>query len=248
MTSTNPPSVESMVRQVSELSETMTKYGVGIVAIAILFVILMALMVFFLVFFKNLYDTNAKRTDQIIRWFEKEMSKQSDTDIVKSSVESTNVIIGHLKYACSVTKCDRTAIYVFHNGQFLLNGCHIMKFSCLVEFALLSKHNHIYEQKDIPIAQIQNLCNNMLNHDSLVFQDMSAVPNSPLEEWCLRFGMKSLVAQPVYNSEGHILGFATAEYYHQKIDSNDVGSAITEVRRLADKLSVTMDLGEVSPE
>ena len=248
MTGTNPPSVDSMVQQVAELSNAMDKYGVGIVAIAILFVLLMALMVFFLVFFKNLYDTNAKRTDQIIRWFEKEMSKQSDTDIVKSSVESTNIIVDHLKYACSVTKCDRTAIYVFHNGQFLLNGCHIMKFSCLVEFALLSKHNHIYEQKDIPIAQIQNLCNNMLGHGNLAFQDISAVPNSPLEEWCLRFGMKSLIAQPVYNSEGHILGFATAEYYHQKIDSNDINNVTTEVRRLADKLSVTMDLGEVTHE
>jgi hypothetical protein len=243
MTSTNPPSVESMTQQVTELSNTIDKYGAGIVAIAILFVLLMALMVFFLVFFKNLYDTNAKRTDQIIRWFETQMSKQPDSDIVKTSVESTNIIIDHLKYTCSMTKCDRTAVYVFHNGQFLLNGCHIMKFSCLAEFALLSKHNHISEQKDIPISQIQNLCNKMLGHESLVFQDMSSVPNSPMEEWCLRFGMKSLVAQAVYNGDGHILGFATAEYYHQKIDHEDIGKAVSEVRRLADKVCITMDIG-----
>ena len=248
MTNTNPPSVESMVQQVTELSEAMTKYGVGVVAIAVLFLILLALMVFFLMFFKNMFEANTKRTDQLIAWFENQMSKKADSDIVKSSVESTNIIIDHLKYACSMTKCDRTAIYVFHNGQFLLNGCHIMKFSCLVEFALLSKHNHIYGQKDVPISQIQNLCNKMLKHESLVFQDIGAVPNSPLEEWCMRFGMKSLVAQAVYNGDGHILGFATAEYYHQKIDSNDIGRAVAEVRRLADKVCVAMDMGEMTHE
>lgn len=245
MTSTHPPSVESMVQQVNELSDAMTKYGVGIVAIAILFVILMALMVFFLVFFKNMFETNTERTNQIIHWFENQVSKQSDTDIVKSSVESTNLIVDHLKYACSMTKCDRTSVYVFHNGQFLLNGCHIMKFSCLVEFALLSKHNHIYKQKDVPISQVQNLCNKMLNRERLVFEDLLSTPDNPFEEWCLRFRMKSIVAQPIYNHDGHILGFVAAEYYNQKIDNEDIGAALTETRRLADKVSVAMDLGEV---
>ena len=243
MTSTDLQTAASVIQNVENLSKTMERYGAGMVAMAIIFVLFIIIVICLLIYFSKIIRQGEERTKDFINYLKNPPNdKKNGDDVVEASIKSANIIVDHLRYVCYETKCDRAAVYMFHNGQYLLNGAHLMKFSCFVEFALLTKHKYISSQKDVPINQIQDLCAKILNREDLIFEDIYHKDTTPFEEWHSRHDTKSVIIQPVYNKEGYILGFVAAEYYSEHIDSDNVAHAKELVHSLADKVSITMDL------
>ena len=244
MTNSDMQNVDSVVRHVNDLSEAIDKYGAGIVAMAIIYVLFIMIIIGFVIYFAKTAKQNQRRTDEFIKYLKDMSAKENNNNVVEAFIKSTNIIVDHLRYVCYETKCDRAAVYMFHNGQYLLNGAHLMKFSCCVEFALLTKHKYISCQKDVPINQIQDLCVKILNKEDLVFENIYHKDSTPFEEWHMRHDTKSVVVQPVYSKDGYILGFVSAEYYSEPIEKGDIKHTKELVHSLADKVSVTLDLNK----
>ena len=104
MTSSDMQNVDSVVRHVNDLSETIDKYGAGIVAMAIIYVLFIVIIMGFVVYFAKTAKQNQRRTDEFIKYLKDMSAKENNNDVVEAFIKSTNIIVDHLRYVCYETK------------------------------------------------------------------------------------------------------------------------------------------------
>lgn len=254
----NYSDVSKSVDDVVRLSETMERAGVAIVVVAVfLVIILISVIAFIGVSFRRIksrekeqenresqFETLLRETMEQNNKFVEMMinnNSNSQSGLFKVSVECGALIEEHLKHLYHVTKADRVALYVFHNGQRMLNGGHLLKMSCLNEYSLSEKLLYSYRHKDTPISQISVVCNALLEKGCWTCEDTSTVEDPSLKQWIKAFGYKSVFIKGVFNTHGEVIGFASAEYIEAPIYPDRIDVAKKETRRFADKVAVAID-------
>lgn len=245
---------QQSIEQVVRLSETMEKTGVAITVIAVFLLIVLVCAIVFLTSFvrkennrekqygtllKEIMEQNQTFTDHMLNRPQTQIENQSG--LFKVSVECGAIVEEHLKYLFSKTKADRVAVYVFHNGQRMLNGNHLLKCSCLNEYALLDKHFLSIRHKDTPISQISVICNALLKNGYYHCEDTSKIDDSSLKAWVDTYGYKSIFVSAVFSTQGDIIGFVSADYIDTRIYPDKLKVTTDELKRLADKVTVAID-------
>lgn len=248
----NYSDVTTSVDDVMRLSEMMEKTGIAIVVIAVFLVII---LISIIAFIGVAVRTNKNREDQygtLLREITEQNDKLVETlinnnnannqsGLFEVSVECGALIEEHLKYLYHTTKADRVALYVFHNGQRMLNGGHLLKMSCLNEYSLSEKLLYSNRHKDIPISQISIVCNALLEKGCWACEDTSTIEDPALKQWTKAFDYKSVFIKGVFNTHGEVIGFASTEYIEAPIYPDRVEIAKNETRRFADKVALAID-------
>lgn len=237
------------------VAQSIQNLGAGIIALAIILVLFFVVVTGTFVFLRATIKKQNEQHDMILQeqitqvramfnnLLENQQPETSNVDILKTSMQIADSAEEQLKYTCAVTKSDRTAIYMFHNGVKTLNGSHILKFSCLVEYATLSKYYENQLYKDTPINQIREACN-LFTEDKLVcYWNTGNLENdSAIKEWMERRGVKGAVAAAVHDSQGRVIGFVATEYYMGYPDPSMYERIQEETHELALKVAMAMDL------
>lgn len=246
--------VSTGVDDIIKMSEMMEKAGVAIGVVAVfLIIILVSVIVFIGVYVRR----NRKREDQYesllretmeqnSKFVDNIITKLNDTKpdqngLFKVSVECGTLIEEHLKYLYNRTKADRVAVYVFHNGQRMLNGGHLLKCSCLNEYSLSEKYLYAFRHKDTPISQLSPICNSLLEKGCYTCPDTSTIEDPQLKRWVNVYGYKSIFVKAIFNTHGEVIGFVATEFIDTPIYSDRVQITKEETRRLADKVAVAID-------
>lgn len=171
-------------------------------------------------------------------------------DMLEESIEVTSVAEEHLRYVCGVTHCDRAAVYMFHNGTRVLNGgAHLLKTSCLIEYAILNKYYCLTRHKDIPISTIREVCTDLLKCGKYICWDISLCDeNSPFKEWVSKRKVQSVVANAVYDKEGHPIGLVCCEFMTRIPADKEKQKILSEMKSLSSKMSMAMDLNLIKKD
>lgn len=245
ITSASPEELDKMARLIND-------YGVDIIIEAIMFLlfIVIAFVTFnmFRVTIKNQQkaaeEERKKQDERFQQMFDAIMKGRDQGNLFSESVGVTAAVDEQLRYTCGVTKCDRAAIYVFHDGVRALNGSHLLKFSCLIEYATLNQHASIHKHKDLPINHIADICNSLDYNSSYVCWDVENLNEDVASRaWLSGRDVKSIVINAIYDRNGQPMGFACSEFILQKPHDDDKQMIIEKTRGLADKVAITMNLG-----
>lgn len=248
----NYSDVTTSVDDVIRLSEMMEKTGVALVVIAVFLVIILISVIAFIGVavrtnknredqYGTLLQETMEQNDKLVEMLINNNNANNQSGLFKVSVECGALIEEHLKYLYHTTKADRVALYVFHNGQRMLNGGHLLKMSCLNEYSLSEKLLYSYRHKDTPISQISVVCNALLEKGCWTCEDTSVIEDPALKQWIKAFGYKSVFIKGVFNTHGEVIGFASAEYIEAPVYPDRIDVAKKETRRFADKVAVAID-------
>jgi len=230
---------------VLKTAEALDKYGFMIIGAACFIVI--ALIVFLLII-KAFMKQSSMANCQNQKVFDVLMDRafgggvEGGRSLVKESIDCTGAIIEHLKYTAATTKADRIAVYVFHNGQRMLNGRHMMKFSCMCEYATLQRYYFMDKQRDIPVGAIQMACNELIENHRWSCADISTLEDGNMQNWFKEFPSKSVYLSAVYDTSGIIIGFVSANFFLDQVTENNSARIKEQITRLADRVSVAVDL------
>ena len=238
---------------VLRMAEAIDKYGALVVGFAAVMVI--ALIAVFMVFsrhkklaidkdekFSAVFEAMRKQNQETYSQLMQLAFKPNQSELVSESIIATGAVQEQLKQVAAVTKADRISVYVFHNGQRMLNGRHMIKFSCWSEFVMLTKFVHIDTHKDVQVARIQDICDALVkaHHWEVLTED--EVKKTQLATWCGDMETQSAFAQSVYSIEGVIIGFVLIEYLLSPIEPSWVERTREEIKKLSDKLSLVLDI------
>jgi len=236
------------------IAEMIDKYGVLVVGMAAF--IFIALIAVFFVFNRHKKMTSDKDVDYQKMFTE--MHKQNQTvfsqlmqsafkpnqpELVSEGITATVAVQDQLKQVAAVTKADRVAVYVFHNGQRMMNGRHMIKFSCWAEFTMLSRFVRIDKHKDVQVSRIQDICDALIKERHWEALAEDDVRDSQLCIWNSEdTEIKSAFAKAVYSTEGIIIGFVLIEYLLDPVEPTWVDKTKREIKRLSDKVSLVLDI------
>lgn len=247
----NYSNVSSSVDDVVKLSEIMEKTGIAIVVIAVFLVIILISVTAFICVAVRHNNNRESQYESLLRETMEQNNKfvemminnnpSSQSGLFRISVECGTLIREHLKHLCHVTKADRVALYVFHNGQRMLNGGHLLKMSCLSEYSLSEKLCFSNKHKDTPISQISIVCNALLDKGCWSCEDTTTIEDPVLRQWINAFGYKSVFIKGVFNTHGEVIGFASTEFIETPVYPDRINITKSETRRFADKVAVAID-------
>lgn len=246
---------QQSLESVKQLTELMNKAGVAIVVVAVFLVIVLAVSITLI----SVVVSNSKKKDQRYEQLFVNMLEQNQEymngffhpnqgELFKASVECGEKVESHLRYLLQQTKADRVALYVFHNGQRMLNGGHFLKMSCLNEYTLTEKYQFTRKHKDTPIAQFSEICKALLDHGCWYCIDTRTLSEANLKSWVQEYGYKSVFIKAVFSTHGKVIGLATTEYIEDYVFEEKIETAKTETRRFADKVSLAIDADLVGKE
>lgn len=248
----NYSDVTTCVDDVIRLSEAMEKTGIAIVVIAVFLVIILISVIAFIGVsvrrnknredqYETLLRETMEQNNKFVEMLINNNNQNNQSGLFKVSVECSAIIEDHLKYLYHRTKADRVAVYVFHNGQRMLNGGHLLKMSCLNEYSLSEKLCYAGRHKDTPISQISVVCNSLLEKGCWSCEDTSTVTDPSLKQWIKAFDYKSVFIKGVFNTHGEVIGFVSSEYIEAPCYPDKIDVAKAETRRFADKVAVAID-------
>lgn len=229
---------------IMEMAEKMNDIGIGVVAVAIIFILFASVVTFL---FTSLRKSMAHQQKQYDQMFNTLMAPHTAThsqeDIFANSLEIEKAIDDQLKYTCGVTKSDRSAVYVFHNGTKTLSGSHLLKFSCLTEYANIYQHCSNGKHQNVSIGQIKDVCNCFMRNKPFVAWDVSELKDSSYtKEWLIDQKVKSTVAVPIYGRTGGVIGFVVSDYMLDTAPLDSHEKIIACTKDLANKMALLVDL------
>ena len=243
----------SQLDSVIRIAEAIDKYGALVIGLAAFMFI--GLVAVFFVFsrskkvsedkdadfsklFSEMQQQNQKVFDQLLQ----SAFKPNQQELVSEGISATAAVQEQLKQVAAITKADRVSIYAFHNGQRMMNGRHMIRFSCWAEFVMLSRFVRIDKLKEVQVSRIQDVCNTLVNEhhwEALTEEEVSATQLGMLSEDA---EIKSAFAQAVYSAEGVIIGFALIEYLISPVEASWVERTRVEIKKLSDKVSLVLDI------
>ena len=243
----------SQLDSVVKIAEMIDKYGALVIGLAAFMFI--GLVAVFFVFSRSKKVSEDKDAD-FSKLFAEMQQQQSDVfnkllesafkpnqpELVSEGITATAAVQEQLKQVAAITKADRVSIYAFHNGQRMMNGRHMIRFSCWAEFVILSRFVRIDKHKDVQVSRMQDVCSTLAKEhrwEALTEEDVSDTQLALLSE---DMGIKSAFAQSIYSAEGVIIGFALVEYLLAPVEPTWAERTREEIKKLSDKVSLVLDI------
>jgi hypothetical protein len=244
----------SQLDSIIRLGEAIDKFGSLVIGMAA-FIFIGIVAVFFI--FRRLKKVDTDKDTDFSKMFSEMQSQNQQVftqlmqtafnnshqpELVPDSITATTAVQEQLKHVAAVTKADRIAVYAFHNGQRMMNGRHMIKFSCWAEFVMLNKFVRIDKHKDIQVSRIQEICNSLLKEHHWEALTEEAIKESQMDLWNELTDIQSAFAQAIYSADGVILGFILIEYILSPVEPTWIEKVQEEIKKLSDKVSLVLDI------
>jgi len=194
--------------------------------------------------FSRLFSEMQQQNQEVFKQLMQSAFKPNQPELVSEGISATAAVQEQLKQVAAITKADRVSIFAFHNGQRMMNGRHMIRFSCWAEFVILTRYVRIDKLKDVQVSRMQDICNTLVKEHRWEALTEDDVKTTQLEMLSEDMGIKSAFAQSVYSAEGVIIGFALIEYLLSPIEPSWVEKKKTreEIKKLSDKVSLVLDI------
>jgi len=233
---------ESSLEHIIRVAEAIDRFGALTIGLAVfMFFAIVAITIVFMQQ-KKMATSRDNNFEKVFDQLVESAFKTYHSEVVPESISATSAVQDHLKTAAAITKADRVSVYAFHDGQRMLNGRHMVKFSCWAEFATLPRFVHIDTHKDIQASRIQQMCDALLKDHQWEALSESVLVGTELEVWKEQMQTKSVFARSIYSADGVIIGFVLMEYLLQPIEPTWIEKTRDEIKRLSDVLSLALDI------
>lgn len=239
------------VSGITQLADSISKNGALIVigAAFILFSVLILLMFIKINsdMFKNIVnqinqknDENSEITKKLLDHFleaeEKEKEKEADDDeedknppkhhakdLVGLYIDYTTAFKGETKSVINTIRCDRVAVYVFHNGNQTLYGLPFIKMSCVYEDTM--KGNMTMRSKahmNLPLHLFNDFIQ-ALYRDGIFAGNIDDVEihDGSIREFLSFSDAKSVFMRAIKKEDGSLAGFTVCEFNEPVDYSNE---------------------------
>lgn len=238
------------VSGITQLADSISKNGALIVigAAFILFSVLILLMFIKINsdMFKNIVnqinqknDENSEITKKLLDHFleaeEKEKEKEADDgedkeppkhhakDLVGLYIDYTTAFKGETKSVINTVRCDRVAVYVFHNGNQTLYGLPFIKMSCVYEDTM--KGNMTMRSKahmNLPLHLFNDFIQ-ALYRDGIFAGNIDDVEihDGSIREFLSFSDAKSVFMRAIKKEDGSLAGFTVCEFNEPVDYSNE---------------------------
>jgi len=141
-------------------------------------------------------------------------------DLVGTYIDINMAFKDVSRAAMNELKCDRIAIYVFHNGNKSIHGLPFFKMSCIHEWTsqgtnTLRGKSHM----DIPLHLFNDFIENLYKSGFYKSEDVekSAEKDPSIKEFVEYSNIKSLYLVAIKDNDGVLAGFVAAEF--AKVDA-----------------------------
>lgn len=228
----------NVVDGVVKLADSISKNGALIVIGAAFIVFSIAILLLFIkinsTMFKNIVnqinqknDENSEITKKLLDHFldeeEKEKEKEKDEeepkkhhakDLVGLYIDYTTAFKGESKSVINAIRCDRVAVYVFHNGNQTLYGLPFIKMSCVYEDTM--KGNMTMRSKahmNLPLHLFNDFIQ-ALYRDGIFAGNIDDVEihDGSIREFLSFSDAKSVFMRAIKKEDGSLAGFTVCEF------------------------------------
>ena len=240
----------NVVDGVVKLADSISKNGALIVIGAAFIVFSIAILLLFIkinsTMFKNIVnqinqknDENSEITKKLLDHFldeeEKEKEKEKDEedneeepkkhhakDLVGLYIDYTTAFKGESKSVINTIRCDRVAVYVFHNGNQTLYGLPFIKMSCVYEDTM--KGNMTMRSKahmNLPLHLFNDFIQ-ALYRDGIFAGNIDDVEihDGSIREFLSFSDAKSVFMRAIKKEDGSLAGFTVCEFI-EPVDYTD---------------------------
>ena len=138
--------------------------------------------------------------------------------------------INHLK---DLYRANRVGVVEFHNSLVNLNGLPFLWYDLIYESIKKGTHSISMETKNMPFNILTPILLKISNGDIHVFnkKDIENFYNqsSVLYDFCLKWDISTIIASPILNSDGGLVGLLSLEYHTDNpLDFDDLDIADIE--------------------
>lgn len=230
---------ELTTSDIESLTKLISEYSVLIVACAIL---LLAFIAILTVMLKQNQKNMKIITDLNKQLVDKFLTEDENSD--KTADEEKNLVVKHvqlndelqkqLKIMRDKTDCDRTYIFLFHNGEHTLNMFPFLKVTCFIEWKLYTVKQTMTDQRAIPVSILNTLCTNLLNKDKYMCGNLDDIQevDPMLYAWLKSKGAKSFFSRALKDDNKNLIGFVACDYVDTEYDK------VTTLKQIEDSLRI----------
>lgn len=214
MAEINTSEVENLTKLISEYSALVVAFAVLLIAfIGILAVVVKQNQKSIQV----ITDLNKQLVNEILKENEKPdtpANLNDEKNLVVRHVQLNEELQKQLKIMRDKTDCDRTYIFLFHNGEYTLNMFPFLKVTCFIEWKLYTVKHTMTDQRSIPVSIITTLCTALLNHNKYFCENLDDLQESDsmLYIWLKSKGAKSFFSRALKDEDGNLMGFVACDY------------------------------------
>lgn len=163
-----------------------------------------------------------KKVDSMAK--EIEVDKEIHSDLVGSYMNVNMAFKDASRIVLSSIKCDRVAIYVFHNGNKSMHGLPFFKMSCIHEWTnrgsnTLRGKSHTDMPLHLFVDFIEDLWKNGVYKSENV--EKTEVIDNSIEEFVAYSKTKALYLDAVKDENDNISGFVVAEFENEDTFEHD---------------------------
>lgn len=235
---------EGIVGGVTALADSISKNGPVIVICAVFIMLFILIFLLFLkinnTMFKNMIDQinsknqeNSNVTQKLLNHVleddedeeetknDKEKDKENEDqehhhskDLVGLYIDYTTAFKRESKNVINTLRCDRVAVYVFHNGNQALYGLPFIKMSCVYEDTI--KGNMTVRGKthmNLPLHLFNDFIENLYRDGEFAgnIDDIEIHDNS-IREFLAFSDAKAVFMRAIKKSDGSLAGFTACEF------------------------------------
>jgi hypothetical protein len=250
---------------VTEVAETINKYGVVAVVLAVFICIVIGVIGYVLL-------ENKKSSKEIINMMKKQneiINAQNETLIKKLTETESNkkneekverglvdifikldmAIKDYCKELQEDLKCDRVAIYVCHNGSKSNMGLPFFKTTCISEWRSKSKlmRSNLIAHSDIPLGMYYNAVKKLFINGYYIIKDRDSLKASDTAayEQLVVLDSKSSIVVSIKAADGSQSGAVVVEFSEPIGDDVEkLNTYIEKIKELAEKTSPLLDFSK----
>ena len=235
--------MSNTIDQVSDATKLINQYGPTVVIIAVFLILFIGLLVFILrsnhrmnqqmlEAQKNASENNQKMMQDMFDTFKTLVVNNKDKDdeddeedeekpkkkkIVSAYIDSSLAFKDASRIAISKIKCERVAIYLFHNGNHTPYGYPFAKMSCVHEWTLRGSNTiRGTTHMNIPLYAFSTIVESLVKDGEFVIGNIYDHGIISADEQVFQFisgsTIRSLFALGIKDKDGDLAAFTIAEF------------------------------------
>lgn len=184
------------------------------------------------------------RLKKQVETLEREKGDDYHKDLVGAYIDINMAFKDASRMALKALKCDRIAIYVFHNGNTSMLGLPFFKMSCIHEWnSRVTNTLRGKSHTEMPLHLFHDFIEDLWKTGVYKAEnvDMSAKTDGSIAEFVAFSNVKSLYIEAIKNADEAITGFVVAEFSHVDTFESDE-TRNNEVHTVIDKM-----INQISP-
>ena len=214
---------------VSKVSDLLSKYGVGVVLLAVFIVAFIVAFSFFLKYVNSALET---MKEQNAAMFAQLLKPTTEPKILDTHLKVNDMVEQQLRRLRDATDADRAYIYMFHNTDHGIGGFPFLKASCFYEWSLSTVMSLMGKQKDIPVFLLSCALKQIGRGKPFVINDILSQKDQypALATYMCEVDSRSAVLYPLKSPTGGAVGFIGIDFTALPIDQPEVPKLISEIQ------------------